>query len=346
MLTAYDHLWAGIFDDAGVDSILVGDSLAMVVQGRSSTLPVTLGQMIYHGELVSRAVRRALVVVDMPFMSYQVSARQAVRNAGRIIKQTGCDAVKLEGGAIQSETIRGIGRADIPVMAHIGMRPQAVRQFGGMGRIQRDEQQLFDDARAAEDAGAFAIVLELIPADIAARITQSLSIPTIGIGAGPGCSGQVLVGPDMLGTDWGWNTPYWWNLGVPWGGMFSTVGDMARFCQMFLNGGELDGVRILSPATVQAMTSDQTSANPAIPATVRAQQAWGLGWRQMPTSTWSYGGNLLSPGSYGHGGATGTVAWVDPARQVVCTLFTNEPAVQSEGLLGRVSNLVAAAVVG
>lgn len=201
MLTAYDHLWAGIFDEAGVDSILVGDSLAMVVQGRSSTLPVTLAQMIYHGELVARAVKHALVVVDMPFMSYQVSARQAVRNAGRIIKQTGCDAVKLEGGAIQSETIRGIGRADIPVMAHIGMRPQAVRQLGGMGRIQRDEQQLFDDARAAEDAGAFAIVLELIPADIAARITESLSIPTIGIGAGPGCSGQVLVGPDMLGLN-------------------------------------------------------------------------------------------------------------------------------------------------
>ena len=157
---------------------------------------------------------------------------------------------------------------------------------------------------------------------------------------------HVNVGPDMLGTDWGWNTPYWWNLGVPWGGMFSTVGDMARFCQMFLNGGELDGVRILSPATVQAMTSDQTSANPALPAEVRAQQAWGLGWRRMPTSTWSYGGNLLAPGSYGHGGATGTVVWVDPVRQVVCTLFTNEPAVQSEGLLGRVSNLVAAAVVG
>ncbi|MFM8478304.1 MAG: 3-methyl-2-oxobutanoate hydroxymethyltransferase [Planctomycetaceae bacterium] len=201
MLTAYDYLWAGIFDDAGVDSILVGDSLAMVVQGRSSTLPVTLAQMLYHGELVARAVRRALVVVDMPFMSYQVSPRQAVRNAGRIIKQTGCDAVKLEGGAIQSETIRGIGRADIPVMAHIGMRPQAVRQLGGMGRIQRDEQQLFDDARAAEDAGAFAIVLELIPAEIAQRITESLSIPTIGIGAGPACSGQVLVGPDMLGLN-------------------------------------------------------------------------------------------------------------------------------------------------
>ena len=203
MLTAYDYLWAGIFDQAGVDSILVGDSLAMVVQGHSTTLPVTLEQMIYHGEMVVRAVRRALVVVDMPFMSYQVSVKQAIRNAGRIIKQTGADAVKLEGGAIQSETIRGLGRADIPVMAHIGMRPQAVRQLGGMGKIQRQEQQLLDDARAAEDAGAFALILELIPEDIAGRITASLAIPTIGIGAGPRCTGQVLVGPDMLGLNEG-----------------------------------------------------------------------------------------------------------------------------------------------
>lgn len=203
MLTAYDYLWAGIFDQAGVDSILVGDSLAMVVQGHSTTLPVTLEQMIYHGEMVVRAVRRALVVVDMPFMSYQVSVKQAIRNAGQIIKQTGADAVKLEGGAIQSETIRGLGRADIPVMAHIGMRPQAVRQLGGMGKIQRQEQQLLDDARAAEDAGAFALILELIPEDIAGRITASLGIPTIGIGAGPRCTGQVLVGPDMLGLNEG-----------------------------------------------------------------------------------------------------------------------------------------------
>ena len=201
MLTAYDYLWAGIMDEAGVDSILVGDSLAMVVQGRSTTLPVTLEHMIYHGEMVARAVRRALVVVDMPFMSYQVSPKQAVRSAGRIIKETGADAVKLEGGAIQSETIRAIGRAEIPVMAHVGMRPQAVRQLGGMGKIQRDEQQLLDDARAAEDAGAFAIVLELVSQDIAARITEALSIPTIGIGAGAGCTGQVLVGPDMLGLN-------------------------------------------------------------------------------------------------------------------------------------------------
>jgi len=199
MVTAYDYQWAGIMDEAGVDSILVGDSLGMVVQGHSSTLPVTLDDMIYHGRIVMRAVRRAMVVVDMPFMSYQVSARQAVRNAGRILKETGADAVKLEGGSIQQETIRTIMRAEIPVMAHVGMRPQAVRQLGGMGKVQRDEQQLLDDAKAAEDAGAFAIVLELVPASVAARITEALSIPTIGIGAGPGCSGQVLVGPDMLG---------------------------------------------------------------------------------------------------------------------------------------------------
>ena len=201
--TAYDCLWAGIFDEAGVDSILVGDSLAMVVQGHTTTLPVTVGEMIYHGRAVMRAVKRALVVVDMPFMSYQVSVSEAIRNAGRIIKQTGADAVKLEGGAIQAETIRAIGRADVPVMAHIGMRPQAVRQLGGMGKIQRDEQQLLDDARAAEDAGAFAIVLELIPEDLAGRITESLSIPTIGIGAGSKCTGQVLVGADMLGLNTG-----------------------------------------------------------------------------------------------------------------------------------------------
>ena len=199
MVTAYDHMWAGIMDEAGVDSILVGDSLSMVVQGRSSTLPVTLDEMIYHGEMVVRAVQRALVVVDMPFMSYQVSTTEAVRNAGRIIKETGADAIKLEGGSIQAETIRAIMQADIPVMAHVGMRPQAVRQLGSMGKVQRDEQQLLADATAAEAAGAFAIVLELVPADIASRITAALSIPTIGIGAGPGCSGQVLVGPDMLG---------------------------------------------------------------------------------------------------------------------------------------------------
>jgi len=155
---------------------------------------------------------------------------------------------------------------------------------------------------------------------------------------------HVNVGEEMRGTDWGWNTPYWWNLGVPWGGMFSTVHDMARCGQLFLNGGELDGVRILSPATVAAMTRDQTSSMPLIPPVERHQHAWGLGWRQMPTRDWLYGGNLLSPGSYGHGGATGTVVWVDPVQEVICALFTNQPAVQSERLLGQVSNLVMAAV--
>jgi len=199
MVTAYDYLWAGIMDEAGVDSILVGDSLSMVMQGHPTTLPVTLDEMIYHGRIVCRAVKRALVIVDMPFMSYQESPEQAVRNAGRIIKETGADAVKLEGGHIQRATIEAIGRADIPVMAHVGMRPQAVRQLGGMGKVQRDEDELLRDAQAAEQAGAFGIVLELISDLAARRITDALEIPTIGIGAGNGCDGQVLVGPDMLG---------------------------------------------------------------------------------------------------------------------------------------------------
>ena len=199
MVTAYDYLWAGIMDEAGVDSILVGDSLSMVVQGHSTTLPVTLDEMIYHGRIVCRAVKRALVIVDMPFMSYQESPEQAVRNAGRIIKETGADAVKLEGGRIQRATIEAIGRAEIPVMAHVGMRPQAVRQLGGMGKVQRDADELLQDAQAAEKAGAFGIVLELISDGAARRITEALAIPTIGIGAGNGCNGQVLVGPDMLG---------------------------------------------------------------------------------------------------------------------------------------------------
>ena len=199
MVTAYDFLWAGLMDEAGVDSILVGDSLSMVVQGHSTTLPVTLDEMVYHGRIVCRAVRRALVIVDMPFMSYQESPEQAVHNAGRIIKETGADAVKLEGGRIQQATIEAIGRAEIPVMAHVGMRPQAVRQLGGMGKVQRDEDELLQDAQAAEEAGAFGIVLELVSDSAARKITKALSIPTIGIGAGNGCSGQVLVGPDMLG---------------------------------------------------------------------------------------------------------------------------------------------------
>lgn len=199
VLTAYDFLTASIFDAAGVDALLVGDSLGMVVQGRSSTLPVTLQQMIYHGEMVARAAKHSLVIVDLPFMTYQVSKRQAVRNAGRILKETGAGAVKLEGGERQADTIAALNACDLPVMAHVGMRPQSVRKLGRMSAIQRDADQLLTDAKSAEAAGAFAIVLELIPAGIAEQITAELSIPTIGIGAGPHCDGQVLVTPDMLG---------------------------------------------------------------------------------------------------------------------------------------------------
>lgn len=199
MLTAYDFPWATMFDEAGVDGILVGDSLGMVVQGKGSTLPVTLDEMIYHAEIVCRAVHRALVVVDLPFLSFQVSSRQAVQNAGRVLKETGAAAVKLEGGVNQARTIERLARADIPVMAHVGLRPQAIRMLGRMSTIQRDEEQLLADAQAAQEAGAFAVVLELIPQKIAARITAELTIPTIGIGAGPHCDGQVLVSNDMLG---------------------------------------------------------------------------------------------------------------------------------------------------
>ncbi|QDU81718.1 3-methyl-2-oxobutanoate hydroxymethyltransferase [Polystyrenella longa] len=199
MVTAYDYLWAQLFDEAGVDSILVGDSLGMVVQGRQSTVPVTLDQIIYHGEMVVRAVKNALVIVDMPFMSYEVSPQEAIRNAGRILKETGATAVKLEGGESQAETIRALARSELAVMAHVGMKPQSHQLLGGMGRIQRNEAQLIADAKAAEEAGAFGIVLELIPADLAQKVTDAISIPTIGIGAGPHCDGQVLVSPDMLG---------------------------------------------------------------------------------------------------------------------------------------------------
>ena len=205
MLTAYDHLWAGILDAAGVDSILVGDSVAMAVQGKATTLPVTLDEIIYHGEMVCRAVRGALVIVDMPFMSYQVSPRGAVANAGRIIKETGASAVKLEGGAGQARTIAALVAAGIPVVAHVGMQPQSVRRLGGMGKIQRDDERLLADALAAQEAGAFAIVLELIARKTAARITRELRIPTIGIGSGPECDGQVLVSQDMLGLTAGFH---------------------------------------------------------------------------------------------------------------------------------------------
>ena len=208
VLTCYDASFAALLERCGVEVLLVGDSLGNVLQGQSSTLPVTLDEMIYHGEIVVRAAKRALVIVDMPFMSYQVSPQQAVENAGRILKETGAAAVKLEGGIQQAETIRALAAADLPVMAHIGMRPQSVKKLGGMSKVQRDETTLISDAKAAEAAGAFGIVLELIPRGIAARITKELSIPTIGIGAGPDCDGQVLVSYDMLGMTEGFEPKF------------------------------------------------------------------------------------------------------------------------------------------
>ena len=198
MLTAYDFPMAQLLDECRVDSILVGDSLSMVVQGHDNTLPVTLEEMIYHAEMVGRAVRHALVVVDMPFPSYHLGVYKAIENAGQILKRSRCQAVKLEGGTEQAEVIAGLVGAGIPVMAHVGLRPQSVHQLGGY-KVQRDRDRLLADAQAAADSGAFAIVLECIPAALAAEITQRLPIPTIGIGAGIDCDGQVLVLQDLLG---------------------------------------------------------------------------------------------------------------------------------------------------
>ena len=198
MVTAYDYPFARLVDEAGVEGVLVGDSMSMVVQGHENTLPVTLDEMIYHAEMVGRAVNHALVVVDMPFPSYHLGKFKAIENAGRILKETRCQAVKLEGGVEQAETIEALVSAGIPVMAHCGLRPQNVHQLGGY-RVQREEQALVSDACAAAEAGAFAMVLECIPRGIAAKITDMLSIPTIGIGAGADCDGQVLVLHDILG---------------------------------------------------------------------------------------------------------------------------------------------------
>jgi len=206
MLTAYDFTFAQIFDAAGIDVLLVGDSLGNVVQGHDTTLPVTLEETLYHTRLVSRGAHRALVVADMPFGSYQVSPEDAVRNAIRCVKEGGAHAVKLEGGEAVLETIQRIVAAEIPLMGHVGLTPQAIHRMGGhrvQGRSEKGRAKVLADARAVEDAGAFAVVLEGVPADLGSEVTASLSIPTIGIGAGAGCDGQVLVMHDLLGlSDW------------------------------------------------------------------------------------------------------------------------------------------------
>jgi 3-methyl-2-oxobutanoate hydroxymethyltransferase len=202
MLTAYDYPFARILDEAGIDGILVGDSLGMVVQGLDNTLPVTMDEMIYHTRIVARGVANALVIGDMPFMSYQASAEEAVRNAGRFLKEAGAAAVKLEGGNEVLGCIRAMTRAEIPVMAHIGLTPQSIHRMGGykvQGKSEEAAGRLMDEARAVEDAGAFSLLLEAIPAALAKKITAALSIPTIGIGAGPHCDGQVLVLHDVIG---------------------------------------------------------------------------------------------------------------------------------------------------
>lgn len=202
VLTAYDFPTAQIVDEAGIDIALVGDSLGMVVQGLDSTLPVTMDEMIYHTKMVSRAVKTSLVVGDMPFLSYQADKAEAVRNAGRFLKEAGAEAVKLEGGVAIAETIRAIVASGIPVMGHIGLTPQHVHALGGykvQGRDEAAREKILADARAVQETGVFAVVLEAIPSVLAREVGEILSIPTIGIGAGPHCDGQVLVLHDLLG---------------------------------------------------------------------------------------------------------------------------------------------------
>ena len=207
MVTAYDFAFARLLDEAGVELLLVGDSLGMVVQGLPTTIPVTLDEIVYHTRLVARGRQRALVVGDLPFGSYQTSPQQAVESAIRLVKDGGAEAVKLEGGVHMARTIEAIAAIDVPVMGHVGLTPQSVHRMGGhrvQGRRAGERERVFDDARSVQAAGAFAVVLECIPLDLAAAITAELTIPTIGIGAGAHCDGQVLVLHDLIGlsSDW------------------------------------------------------------------------------------------------------------------------------------------------
>lgn len=202
MLTAYDYPFAKIVEEAGIDGIVVGDSVGMVVQGLENTLPVTMDEMIYHTKIVSRAVNNAMVIGDLPFMSYQSSIEEAVRNAGRFLKEAGASAIKIEGGAEVAEQIKAITKSEIPVMAHIGITPQSIHRMGGykvQGKTEESAKKLLEEAHIAEDSGAFSLLLEAIPTALARRITAELSIPTIGIGAGTYCDGQVLVLHDVIG---------------------------------------------------------------------------------------------------------------------------------------------------
>lgn len=211
MLTAYDYAMAGLLDSAGVDMILVGDSLGNVMLGYESTLPVTMEEMLHHTKAVVRGVRRALVIADMPFMSYQISIEQGLSNAGRLLKETGATAVKLEGGREVAPLIEKLVACGIPVVGHLGLTPQSVNQLGGFkvqGKSLEAAQRIMDDAKLLTQAGAFAIVLECVPAQLAAAVTAAIEVPTIGIGAGADCDGQVLVCNDFLGLNSGFTPKF------------------------------------------------------------------------------------------------------------------------------------------
>lgn len=231
MLTAYDYTTAGILDSAGVDSILIGDSASNVMAGNADTLPITVDQMIYHARSVARAVKRALVVCDMPFGSYQVSREDGIRNACKMMKESGVDALKLEGGVEIIDTVKGLIDAGIPVCGHLGLTPQSIHKFGGYGLRAKEEaeaQKLKSDSMALAEAGCFAIVLEKVPARLAAEVTKELPCPTIGIGAGNGCDGQVLVYADALGMTQGFRPKFLRQFANVAETMTNGVGDYVR----------------------------------------------------------------------------------------------------------------------
>jgi len=202
VLTGYDFFTAKLLDESGIEIILVGDSLGNVIQGNETTLPVTFEDIIYHTKIVKKAVSNAMVVADMPFMTYHVGVKEAIQNCGRVMKETGCDALKMEGGHFIAETIRRLDDIGIPVMGHLGLTPQSINKFGSYktrGVDKEEADQIYNDALELEKAGCFSVVLEKIPAKLGTKVSKALKIPTIGIGAGPGCDGQVLVMHDMLG---------------------------------------------------------------------------------------------------------------------------------------------------
>jgi len=230
-VTAYDALFARLVDDAGVDLVLVGDSLNQVIAGEPTTLSATLDQMIYHGRMVRRGLKRAMLVIDMPFLSYQVSVEEAIRNTGRVMKETGASAVKLEGGERMAPTVRACVEVGIPVMGHVGLTPQSVHALGGyrvQARGPEAARRLENDAVAIEAAGAFAVVLELVTAEVSAQVSRRLTVPTIGIGSGPGCDGQVLVTPDLLGLNDGFNPRFLKRYGSMADDVRKAVGEFAR----------------------------------------------------------------------------------------------------------------------